>query len=256
MVLVRRQARALDGEEKIMTVPEGLFFYEYVLLILGVVLFAVLLIMLVIYTIQKRSLKGLLPFFTLPIVMVGFPGYEKITFDNGVVTIEKLNSELARNPEDATISNELEKALSEVEERPASDPKTNLVIAKGHAGIGDTLKALAYVDKAIQEDSESVEAKKLQKTLSTPGVRVDKLTNEIERKPDDGKLRKDLIRAVWDLENTSKSNTKNIERLIKSYAFLGDTSKVLSYVDSLDNIDPDAKGVTKELRNRFKKITH
>lgn len=233
---------------------DGLYFYELILVVLGILLFITLLIILIIYVAQKRALsKVLFSFFILPIAMIGFPGYQKITFDKGVVAIEKLNKELAANPSDESISTKLEKALSNVEERPVTNSEINLEIAKAQAGIGDTLKALVSVDKAIKNNSGSAEATDLKEQLNTPGVRFEKLTEEVEKKPDDPQLRLNLIEAASNLEKNSNTDPTTVKRLTKSYIALGDTTKVLNYADTLSKIDPKTQKFVGDVRKRFDK---
>ena len=142
---------------------EGLFLYEIVLLFLGVLLFLVLLFVLVYYVLKKRSIKGLLYFFLIPIIMIGFPGIQKVKFDNGVVEIEKGTEKLERNPADTTGRSALLKGIEELEKRPVSDPATFVRVARAHAVIGDTSRAMAYVDSALKANPENQEALALKK---------------------------------------------------------------------------------------------
>jgi hypothetical protein len=63
-----------------MTTFAGLFWYEIVLLALGVMLFVVLLNALRSALAAGRSYAGLLPFFMLTIVMVGYPSIKSIQY--------------------------------------------------------------------------------------------------------------------------------------------------------------------------------
>ncbi len=73
-----------------MNVFDGLHLYEIVLLVLGVILFLVLLVALIIFLIQGRSIKSLLLFFVVSVLMIGFPSVTKFKFDKDGVEIDKL----------------------------------------------------------------------------------------------------------------------------------------------------------------------
>ena len=142
---------------------EGLYLYEIVLLFLGVILFLVLVFILVYYVLKRRAIKGLLLFFPIPIVMIGFPGIEKIRFDNGIIEIEKSAERLEQNPADTTARSALRAHVAELEQRPVTDPSTLVSVARAHAATGDTLKAMAYVDSALKANPNFQEALTLKK---------------------------------------------------------------------------------------------
>ncbi len=64
--------------------------HESILLILGVVLFAVLIFLLVFKTVKERKIGMLLPFFLLPIVMIGYPSIGSIQYEKGTFQLQPL----------------------------------------------------------------------------------------------------------------------------------------------------------------------
>jgi len=70
----------------------GLYPGEVVLLILGIVLFVVLVIAFFYQLTHQRSLAALLGFF-IPVVMIGYPTITSIQYENGVLTVQKPQSE-------------------------------------------------------------------------------------------------------------------------------------------------------------------
>jgi hypothetical protein len=123
----------------------------------------VLVFVLVYFVLKKRAIKGLLFFFSIPIIMIGFPGIQKVKFDNGVVEIEKGTEKLEGNPLDTTGRSALLTSIAELETRPVSSPITLVHVARAHAVAGDTLKALTYVDSALKAKPGFQEALSLQK---------------------------------------------------------------------------------------------
>ena len=81
-----------------MDIKEGLHDYDLILLALGVTLFVVLLFLLIFSVVKKRQLKGLFLFFVLPIVMIGFPAFQKISFENGKVELDKAIEQAKKSP--------------------------------------------------------------------------------------------------------------------------------------------------------------
>jgi hypothetical protein len=81
-----------------MDIKEGLQNYEFILLVLGILLFFVLLFLLIFCVVKNRSIKPLLLFFVLSLVMIGFPGIQKIKFEQAGIEFEKAAKEALNNP--------------------------------------------------------------------------------------------------------------------------------------------------------------
>ena len=56
---------------------DGLHSYEVVLMVLGIVMFVMLAAVMFLYVYRERKLTALLPFFMLPVVMIGFPASKR-----------------------------------------------------------------------------------------------------------------------------------------------------------------------------------
>ena len=209
-----------------------MFFYEFILLILGSILFLALLIILIIYAVKSRPLKGLLPFFIIPILMIGYPGYQKISYDNGVVTIEKQLKEVANNPSDSTARKNLEQTLSEIQERPTTNTKVLVDAGKASAVIGDTLKALSFLKNALQIKPDLIEANNLKKKYSTPRVRLEKLSDDLQKNPTNSSTRKELESDLKTFQDTTKLNAAAYTTIANAHLLLGDTIKAKKYTDS------------------------
>jgi hypothetical protein len=132
-----------------MNISEGLKSYEIALLIMGVLLFLTLLFFLIYLILGKRDYKGLLPFFVIPIVMVGFPGIQKIKFDNGVIEVEKLIAAVEKDPTNVEAKNQIEVQLKAIGNRSVSKPSTLKIMEKAYMAVGDTPKANIYRDRLL-----------------------------------------------------------------------------------------------------------
>jgi hypothetical protein len=129
---------------------EGLLPYEIVLLIMGGILFAVLLFMLIYFVINKRSYMGILPFFIIAIIMVGFPSIQKIKIDNGIIEIEKLSKTVEQNPADTEAKRKLEIKLKEVGDRQISTSRNLKILEKASIAVGNDQMAVDYRNKLIR----------------------------------------------------------------------------------------------------------
>jgi hypothetical protein len=231
-------------------IPDGLHLYEFVLLLMGVLLFVTLLVLLVVFAVQRRALKGLIPFFLFPIAMVGFPGYQKISYENGIVTIEKLTQELTENPADSTARAELEQTLAEIDDKTVSTPSTLLKISKAQAAIGDTVKALRTIENAMMEQPSSVEGKRLERLFGSPRVRIEKSAVDVSDSPRDSSKRTELRKELSELQRTSDLSAGTLVAVAKAHAVLGDTAKALMFADSAMKKDTRLPGAA-EFRSRL-----
>lgn len=232
-------------------IPDGMYFFEYVLMVLGIIFFVCLLIILIIFTFQKRSLKQLFLLFLLSIIMIGYPSIQKITYDNGVLSIEKYNNLLANSPQDSIARKELEKTLEKIEKRTVTNPQTLTKLGQGYAILGDTLKAIDLLDGALLVDSNFKEAKDMQQKYNTRGVKIDRLTIEVTDNPDNQQAKTVLKNEINILENVPSLNDISLQRIINSSAALGDTVRVMRYIDSLKANTQEELNKVNNLRKRF-----
>ncbi|MGA9365514.1 MAG: hypothetical protein WBW16_14215 [Bacteroidota bacterium] len=216
-----------------MSLPDGMYLYEFVLLILGVLLFLVLLTVLIFFVAQKRPLKVLSTFFVFPIVMIGFPGYQKITFDKDVITIEKSTHELSSNPSNAEARQELQKTLASVEPRSTSNPSILLKIGQGQAALGDTIKALNVVDSALHLDPKVPGGSMLKRAFSAPLERLENRAQEVARHPADQAARVSLMHDLTTFERGGNKSNAVLVAAANAHAIVGDTMKAKILVDSV-----------------------
>ena len=144
---------------------EGLHSYEVVLMMMGIVMFVMLAAVMFLYVHRGHKLTTLLPFFMLPVVMIGFPAFQKISFANDVVSVEKNVEKLAENPGDANARRHLAETVKQLEQRPIKDPKTNLTLARAYKTLGRADRAAERVDSALKVNPNLSEAIRLRNEL-------------------------------------------------------------------------------------------
>lgn len=145
---------------------QGLYSYEIVLIILGTVLFLLLAVLLAWMIFRNREYRQILPFFLIPLLMIGFPGIKKITYENGKVELEKTTREVKASPADTTARAELARQVLEIRNRAASDPTGLVSVARANLVLGDTIKAEKAVNEALDLDPGMTEANDLAKRIS------------------------------------------------------------------------------------------
>jgi len=237
-----------------MKLIDGLYFHELVLLGLGILLFITILILLIIFAVQKRRLRELVLFFFLSIIMIGYPSIQKIVYDNGVVTIDKYAKTDTQFPPDSTRQSQMEIAMGKIEGRPTSNSKTILDLGKVHAILGDTVKAEKLVDRALLISPDFSEARKLQAEFNTPQVQIEKMITEIEKNPGNITTRNELEKKISSLQITSNSGSSVMTTAAKAQILLGDTSKAIALTNRAlqkdsENIEATAlrKRITKTI---------
>ncbi|NTU58672.1 MAG: hypothetical protein HGB00_07105 [Chlorobiaceae bacterium] len=130
--------------------------YELLLMGMGVLLFLVTLVLMVIQSAKSGISKGLIGFFILSIIMVGFPAIT--SFNLLGFSFSKLRREAAR-VESGTASSEdvaaFRKSLAEAEKsgKKITDPALLTSIAKASYQIGDIQATRAFAEQALAIDS-------------------------------------------------------------------------------------------------------
>jgi len=185
--------------------------------------------------------------------MIGFPGYQKITFDKDVLTIEKSVHSLSSNPSNAEARQELQKTLASVEPRTTSNPSILLKIGHGQAALGDTIKALNVVDSALHLDPKVPGGSMLKKAFSAPLERLENRAQEVARHPANQAAKESLLQDLTAIERNGNKSNEVLVAAANAHAIVGDTTKAKILVDSVlkrDASHPDALKLRRMLEFR------
>lgn len=129
---------------------QGLYLYEIVLMITGGILFLALVFALIWNVVKGKNIVSLLPFFFLPIVMIGWTAIKSVSYDNGKIDIEKTANELIKNPADTVLQKKLEKTVAAFDTtRATNDPVALNNISKAYYALGKYDDASVYNQKAL-----------------------------------------------------------------------------------------------------------
>jgi len=141
---------------------QGLYFYEIVLMIAGGILFLVLIFALIWYVIKSKPVAALLPFFLLPIMMIGWPAIKSVSYDNGKIDIEKTADALIADPADTALQQKLQHAVASFDTtRATSDPVALNTISTAYYALGKYTDAGKYNQQALAIDPTLAAAKSL-----------------------------------------------------------------------------------------------
>jgi hypothetical protein len=144
---------------------DPLYWYETAMLVLGVVLFVVLVITLLKLVNKGKSFAALLPFFAIPVVMIGYPTIQSVSFGKDVVTITKATEELQSDPANTTARQTLQRAVEKTASRPATNPQTMAKIAAAQFALGDRAAAEAKLKIALEQSPHLPAALALQRKI-------------------------------------------------------------------------------------------
>src|SRR5882762_5374270 len=100
-----------------MSIFDGLYGYEVIMLVLGILLFLVLIFVLLRSVVKDQPWGKLVPFFLVPIFMIGFPAFKKLSYDDGKVELEKVTHSLSEHPTDSATRRQAAAAIRELEKR-------------------------------------------------------------------------------------------------------------------------------------------
>jgi ribosomal protein S15P/S13E len=199
-------------------VTDGLYLGEVVLLVLGVVLFGVLIFAFVYQLRRQRSLKSLIAFFLLSIVMIGYPSIKSIQYKDGAVTLEKLSKELAENPNDEKARKALDEKVKTVAPRVAkSSPEDAVKVAQAQFDLGREEEAAQSL-KGVPASKEALELQ----TRIEQVDRLNTLTKKVEANPGDQQSRAELKRTLAAADQVKWANPNARAAVSKAHSLVTD----------------------------------
>ncbi len=149
-----------------MNLFEGLFFYEILLMVSGAILFLIFLVLMVYFFIKDKNILYFFPLLLIVILMISFSGFQKIKFNKLVDEIREITQSIDQDKPDIANLNLLKEKLNKIEKRPVSTPLDLQVLAEGNLAIGDTSKALIYINRVLQENPDYQDMIKLKERIS------------------------------------------------------------------------------------------
>ncbi len=202
-----------------MAIFDGLYLYEVVLLICGVLMFFALLAGLLWMIFSNRNYKGLLIFFMLPIAMIGFPSITSIQLKDGAIEIDKQTTALQGNPQNTQARATLQAQVAKIEARPFKDPAIMSTLARAQFALGDENKAESNLITALAASPNASGAVELKNKIElTKNLKAQ--VAAVEAQPGDAKAREELRSTYMKLSQLPLANPKAIAMLSRAQAVL------------------------------------
>jgi tetratricopeptide repeat protein len=200
---------------------DGLRLYEVIILVLSSLMFIALLVIMIIYVAQKRPLKPVLIFFSVPVLLLVWPSIQKIKIDGQGAEIEKQVAVVEKSPTNENIE-KLKDLIDDVEDRDVKDPEVKKDVAKAHFVLGDVKKAEETLHTLPAKQAADPEVADIKKSI-TVFNQLQHQISEVKQNPADSNKIKALnamqIEATkLDIKNPQvTSNIKVANEQIKNY---------------------------------------
>lgn len=221
-----------------MSLFNGLYPYEVVLLVLGALFFLLLAVLLVVLVVRGKPYIGMLGFFAIPIAMIGYPSIQKVSFQDGAVTIEKTTEQLQAAPTDTALRTNLEKQVASLASRPTADPGALTNIAKAQFALGHHADAAATLQKVLQMAPALPQAMALKQRMDTDNA-LATLTPQLAQHPNDAATKQKLAEAVAQAATLKIASPGFLAHVAMAHAALGDKAKAQSFADTALKINPN-----------------
>jgi tetratricopeptide (TPR) repeat protein len=227
---------------------QGLYFYEIILMIAGGVLFLALIFALIWYVIKGRKITALLPFFLLPIVMIGWPAIKSVSYDNGKIEIEKTASALIANPADTALQQKLQRSIATFDTtRAATDPVALNAISSAYFALGKYTDAGKYNRQALAIDPNLQAANNLKAGISQQvaiknhfGQSIQQLDQTLAKGNTDPTAATKIVGILSNLKQPVYTDEKSILTIAKALAAVNKKEQSLQVVNKVLAANPQS----------------
>ncbi|HET9364106.1 MAG TPA: hypothetical protein VFP71_03865 [Candidatus Angelobacter sp.] len=216
---------------------DGFYLFEWILMCLGVILFIALVIGFFYQLTHKRSIVGLLAFFVLDVLMIGYPSVQSFQINNGVISVEKQTDAVLSNPLNTKARQELQQQVEKLQNRQFSDPATLASLSKAEYVLGNDQAAKETLSKALQKNSELPAAKDLQAKMDSV-AQLAPLTAKVESNPADEQAKAQLNQALNTVAQQRVANPSALLTVARAQAALGDRANAEKTTAIVQKINP------------------
>ncbi|EIL97797.1 hypothetical protein RHOFW104T7_13840 [Rhodanobacter thiooxydans] len=133
-----------------MNIFDGLYGYEKLMLLCGLILFVFALAAITVMIVQRRDFKAAMGLIVFAIVLMGFPGIQAVKFGDGLGELDTIRAQ-PHAPIDPAQKEQAQKVLANLEERAAGNPQLQAKISDGYRAIGEVDKAYQLAQGILQE---------------------------------------------------------------------------------------------------------
>jgi len=216
---------------------DGLYMFEWVLMVLGVILFIVLVIGFLYQIMHKQSIGALLGFFVVPILMIGYPSVQSFKLVGVEVGLQQATDALHADPANPAARQALEQQVAQLRNRSFSDPVILTSLSKAEFALGNEQTAKDTLNKALQANPTLPAATAL-KAKITSVDQLPALTSKVESNPTDQKAKDELNQAVSTASQQPIANPAALLKVAQAQAVLGDKAKAEENTAIVQKINP------------------
>lgn len=223
---------------------------QFILLIMGLILFVVLVFLLIWNVMKKRPVKALLAFFLLPVIMVAYPTIQSIKIGGIVIekikNVETATAAVAASPENPAAVGQLNAAIAQLKATGRTEDNSNALLAIGTAqmALGNYNKAADYLTKAERvapgaqkiDATSKILAKKIKERedFSKTIYLLDNQMNQLLKTPDDTVSLNVIAHTLSHLKTPDYVDSNEVVTLAKSLAIVGRQQQSLAVINKLD----------------------
>jgi len=216
---------------------DGLYLYEITLLILGTLLFLVLIVLLIVKVVTRQPIKVLIPFFIIPILMIGFPGIEQFNFMNGMAELKTKINRAIDEPENEALMAEIQESVERYSARPVRNPQNLIIIGEAYEILDRSDEAKNVANTVLDKQPDFSPAIQLRERIE-----VNQTVERVQKNPDDQQAKRELEQRVSSFAMTSEPDLRSLLSIARAYNVLGDTSKAEIFADSVTIMRPHIDG--------------
>jgi tetratricopeptide (TPR) repeat protein len=228
-----------------MSLFNGLYSYEIVLLVLGALLFVVALILLIYQVTHAKPFAGMVLFFAVAIAMIGYPSIQEIQFSGTVVTITKYTEALQTNPTDSKTRDLLQQSVSKIADRAATG-QVNIqgltTLATAQYALDDEPAATATLQKALQVNPAEPSALALKNKIDAV-QNLNGLTARVKADPSNQPAAAALAESLQSATATPVANPKALFNIAEAQAVLGQNKQAQLNMQRALIIKPELKAL-------------
>lgn len=141
----------------------GMLPFEIVLLIMGVIIFLALIFLLIWNDLKKEKIVALLPFFLIPVILVGYPSVQSVEFKDDGLSIQKYTQDVKADPTDTASIHALTDKLEAFRSNPSrvmNNPEALATIAGAQLALGNLDSAALTIGQASRIAPQSGDVKR------------------------------------------------------------------------------------------------
>lgn len=250
-----------------MNILQNLCPHESILMILGIIMFAVLLFAFMWNVVKEKKIGILLPFFLLPVIMIGYPSLGTIQYEEGKINLQSaLDKLMDGNIEEGEYEEFTNAYLSIAESCKANhDPEAQATMAEAQLETGNYEEAREIANRTLQMQPQNTMALEIRQKSTEQIQRTDEFTNQINQLNrtielmEAGNMDRDqginrMTPILSEINPPQNIETKNALILAKALAYTGEKESAIKMVDQVlqkPRVEREERVRATELKNEI-----